>query len=79
MVFKFCNHILPGYSIKLEALEKDTNLYTTLLFQCKGKFDASETKFGNHINCTDNFTQFIRLAISEKVSLAVTPEYSCPF
>jgi hypothetical protein len=79
MEFKFLDQLLPNHIIELEILIKDTNLYTTLLFQCKGKFHPGPAKFGHQANCADAFTKFIRLAKSQRASLAITPEYSCPW
>lgn len=79
MEFKFIDSIFPDYLIQLEVLEKDTNLYTTLLYQHKGTFEATATKFGNQSDCTDQFLKFANLAKEKNVSLAITPEYSCPW
>lgn len=77
MEFKFLDNIIENITIDLEILQKDTNNYTMLLFQHKGVFSVSETKFGNETDCTNKFSAFVELAKTENVSLAVTPEYSC--
>ncbi|CAI8307416.1 MAG: Uncharacterised protein [Flavobacteriaceae bacterium] len=79
MEFKFIDNVINDLSIDLEVLTKDTNLYTTLLFQHKGSFIAEATRFGNNEDCTDKFNAFFTLAKSKNSSLALTPEYSCPW
>ena len=79
MKFKFIDTIINNLTINLEILTKDTNLYTSLLFQHKGNFIAEETRFGNIEDCKGKFNAFFTLAKSKKSSLAVTPEYSCPW
>ncbi len=79
MKFKYIDTVINNLSINLEILTKDTNLYTTLLFQHKGNFIAEETRFGNNEDCTDKFNAFFTLAKSKNSSLAMTPEYSCPW
>ena len=79
MEFKFIDTIIEDISINLEVLEKDTNNYTMLLFQHKGVFSATDSKFGNETDSSAKFSAFIELAKVENVSLAITPEYSCPW
>ncbi len=79
MVFKFIDTIINNLNINLEILTKDTNLYTSLLFQHKGNFNAEQTRFGNNEDCTDKFNAFFTLAKSKNSSLTATPEYSCPW
>lgn len=79
MEFKFIDTVINNLNVNLEILTKDTNLYTTLLFQHKGSFIAEETRFGNNGVCTDKFNTFLTLAKSKNCSLAMTPEYSCPW
>ncbi|MFB9052173.1 hypothetical protein ACFFVB_03705 [Formosa undariae] len=79
MVFKFIDTVINDLNINLEVLTKDTNLYTSLLFQHKGNFIAEATRFGNNEDCTDKFNAFFTLAKSKNSSLALTPEYSCPW
>lgn len=79
MKFKFIDAVINNITLNLEVLHKDTNLYTTLLFQHKGTFHAGNTKFGNQHDCSTKFNKFLALAKTENVSLALTPEYSCPW
>lgn len=79
MIFKFFDTVRPDLNIDLEILTKDTNLYTTLLFQHEGVFEVKPSKFGNKDDQTAIFTQFLSLAKQEQASLVVTPEYSCPW
>lgn len=79
MEFKFINTIIENLVLNLEILEKDSNNYTMLLFQHKGVFSAGDHKFGNRTDCSIKFSAFIELAKTENASLALTPEYSCPW
>ena len=79
MRFKFVDLVIKNLSLNLEVLIKDSNLYSTLLYQHRGTFTTEETRFGNHEDCTLKFNSFLSLAQSENVALAMTPEYSCPW
>lgn len=79
MIFKFIDDIIENLTLNLEVLTKDSNLYSTLLYQHRGTFAAGATTFGNETDCTTQFNSFLALAKSENVSLALTPEYSCPW
>lgn len=79
MVYKFIDNIVQNLTLNLEVLVKDSNLYSTLLYQHRGTFAAGDTKFGNETDCTNQFNAFLGLAKAENVSLALTPEYSCPW
>lgn len=79
MMFRFIDQIFNGYSVNLDALVPDTNLYSTLLFQHSGVFYADANRFGNEHDCTNVFIEFLRLAKDHQTSIAVTPEYSCPW
>src|ERR1041385_3315059 len=79
MEFKFIDVVIDNLTIDLEVLKKDSNLYSTLLYQHRGTFAAGATRFGNQTDCTDVFNSFLALAKSENVALAMTPEYSCPW
>lgn len=79
MEFKFIDTVIENIVLNLEVLEKDTNNYTMLLFQHKGVFSVSGDKFGNETDCSAKFSAFIELAKAENASLALTPEYSCPW
>lgn len=79
MRFRFINDVIGNYIINLDALVPNTDLYTTLLMQHKGIFDTNQNRFGNRDDCTQIFISFLRLAIAGQDSIAVTPEYSCPW
>ncbi len=79
MEFKFIDTVIENIALNLEVLEKDTNNYTMLLLQHKGVFSVSDDKIGNETDCSAKFSAFIELAKTENVSLAITPEYSCPW
>ena len=79
MIFKFIDDIIENLTLNLEALTKDSNLYSTLLYQHRGTFASGAAIFGNETDCTNQFNSFFSLSKSENVSLALTPEYSCPW
>jgi len=79
MNFKFIDNVVQNISLNLEILRVDSNLYSTLLYQHKGTFLVKDTSFGNDTDCSAQFNSFLNLAKSENVSLALTPEYSCPW
>lgn len=79
MVLKFIDDIVQNLTLNLEVLTKDSNLYSTLLYQHRGTFAVGAATFGNETDCTNQFNSFLSLAKSENVSLALTPEYSCPW
>jgi|GEM_PF-6373831 len=79
MIFKFFDIVRNDLLIDLEVLTKDTNLYTSMLLQHEGIFNVTENKFGNLDDQADLFPKFLCVAKEQQVSLAVTPEYSCPW
>ncbi len=79
MRFQFFDQVIGNHNIDLDCLRPDTNPYTTLLLQHKGMFHADNSKFGNRDDATGIFTAFLQLAQREQASIAVTPEYSCPW
>lgn len=85
MEFKFLDNILRdklGLQFSnLEVLETSSSSYEILLYQHGGKIVANKDFIGNDAgnNASDKFRDFFRLAKSQNVSLAVTPEYSCPW
>jgi len=81
MNYTFIDEILQDYSINLEVLRRDTNLYSISMLQHKGVFHFSETFFGNHNNQAEaaKFNNFLNSAKANGSSLVITPEYSCPW
>ena len=82
MQFRFINELgLNIQPLNLEVLLKDTNPYSTLLYQPVSVFHPTANKFGNAegTNCAGKCLDFLRIAKNEHVALTVTPEYSCPW
>ena len=82
MNFRFVDSLGIGIdSLDLEILEFNTDPYTALLYQHKGDFHLTPQKFGdrNQAEAHSRFIDFLKLAKAENVSLALTPEYSCPW
>ncbi|MBK8486108.1 MAG: hypothetical protein IPL31_17625 [Saprospiraceae bacterium] len=68
-------------ALNLEVLEKNTDPYSTLLYQPKSIFHPTQNRFGNAtgISAEEKCFDFLRIAQEENVALAVTPEYCCPW
>jgi hypothetical protein len=82
MTFRFIDELNIGINeMNLEALGFDTNPYSAILYQHYGAFSATPDKFGNQDQDVARlqFIEFVSLAIERNVSLAMTPEYSCPW
>ncbi|GAB4160314.1 MAG: hypothetical protein Tsb0033_16090 [Winogradskyella sp.] len=81
MIYRFIDQILEGYSIDLEILRRDTNLYSISLLQHKGVFHFEEDFFGNQNSqeVAIKFNDFLSKAKDNHSSLVITPEYSCPW
>jgi hypothetical protein len=85
MEFKFLDNVLKGklklQFSNLEVLGTDSGSYEILLYQHGGKIVANKDFIGNDVcnNANDKFRDFFKLAKSQNVPLAVTPEYSCPW
>lgn len=65
---------------ELEVLKRDTQRYSTFLYQHKGVFFADKNRIGND-NQIESITKFINVltkAKEENISLVLSPEYSCP-
>ncbi len=65
---------------ELEVLKRDTQRYSSFLYQHKGVFFADNTRIGNN-DPEEAKTKFINVltkAKGENISLVLSPEYSCP-
>jgi hypothetical protein len=65
---------------ELEILKRDTQPYSSYLYQHKGVFYADNTRIGNN-DPEEAMTKFINVltkAKDENISLVLSPEYSCP-
>jgi hypothetical protein len=65
---------------ELEILKRDTQRYSSFLYQHKGVFFADNTRIGNN-DSEEAKTKFINVltkAKEENISLVLSPEYSCP-
>ncbi|MBI4931836.1 MAG: hypothetical protein HY841_13825 [Bacteroidetes bacterium] len=82
MIFKFIDRLNIGVNnLDLEALEYSTTPYSILLYQHKGDFTATAQCFqnSNQTEVQNKFKAFFKLAKDNDVSVAMTPEYSCPW
>lgn len=65
---------------QLDILRLDANLYDTLLLQPEGEIEVNDQYIGDGSEeYEEKVKNFINLAKSENVKLAITPEYSCPW
>jgi hypothetical protein len=65
---------------ELDVLKRDTQRYSSFLYQHKGVFFADNTRIGNN-DPEEAKTKFINVltkAKEENISLVLSPEYSCP-
>ncbi|MCG2418263.1 hypothetical protein K8089_04450 [Aequorivita sp. F47161] len=81
MIYTFIDQILEHYSIDLEILRRDTNLYSISMLQNKGIFHFDDNFFGNQDSQVESvkFNSFLSIAKANNSSLVITPEYSCPW
>lgn len=84
MIYKFIDNILASNNLSfldLDVLNPDSHNYKTLLFQPKGKIEVTPLGFKNQneSEVIEKVDSFIKLAIQKNASLAITPEYFCPF
>jgi hypothetical protein len=63
----------------LEILQPNSKRYSALLFQPCGYLKTGNSFIRSKNSLNDKFKTFFELAIDNKVNLAVTPEYSCPW
>ncbi|MDR5591151.1 hypothetical protein [Christiangramia sp. SM2212] len=81
MIYNYIDEILQGYTINLDVLRRDTNLYSISMLQHTGSFHSSEFFFGNENSELESvkFNDFLFKAKENNSSLVITPEYSCPW
>lgn len=83
MTFELVETLLANKNLRnpqLDILKTDANLYDTLIIQPKGEIEATDQYVkGNSDGYDEKFRKFINIARSKNVSLAITPEYSCPW
>jgi hypothetical protein len=65
---------------ELDVLKRDTQRYSTFLYQHKGVFFADNTRIGNNNQeeTSIKFTNVLTKAKEDNISLVLSPEYSCP-
>src|SRR5690554_2387383 len=76
----FTDILTLNITTELEVLKRDTQRYSSFLYQHKGFFFADNTRIGND-NQEESKAKFINLltkAKEENISLVLSPEYSCP-
>jgi hypothetical protein len=64
----------------LDILKRDTQRYSSFLYQHKGVFFADNTRIGNNDSneAKSKFINVLKKAKEENISLVLSPEYSCP-
>ena len=76
----FIDILTLNITTELEVLKRDTQRYSSFLYQHKGVFFADNTRIGNN-NREEAKTKFINILAKAKeknISLVLSPEYSCP-
>lgn len=65
---------------ELEILKRDTQRYSSFLYQHKGVFYADNSRIGNNDQevSSTKFINVLTKAKEENISLVLSPEYSCP-
>lgn len=65
---------------ELDILKRDTQRYSSFLYQHKGVFFADNTRIGNNNQeeSSAKFINVIKKAKKDNISLVLSPEYSCP-
>lgn len=65
---------------ELDILKRDTQRYSSFLYQHKGLFFADNTRIGNDNpdEAASKFRCILTKAKNENIALVLTPEYSCP-
>tara|TARA_R110001592_G_scaffold350296_1_gene646238 strand:+ start:1652 stop:3400 length:1749 start_codon:yes stop_codon:yes gene_type:complete len=65
---------------ELEILKRDTQRYSSFLYQHNGVFFADNTRIGNdnQDETSIKFNKILTKAKEENISLVLSPEYSCP-
>ena len=79
MEFIYIDSILENYTIQLDVLTPNAQLYSTMLLQHVGSFSVRENFFGNENDESAKFNQFLNKARADNIELVITPEYSFPW
>src|SRR3954471_4286143 len=79
MDFCFIDTLGLNITFDLIALQRNSQRYSTLLYQHEGILSADHNKIGNASSVEEEFNIFFTKAKEKNVDLALTPEYSCPW
>jgi hypothetical protein len=79
MNFIFADTLGLNITFDLIALQRNSQRYSTLLYQHEGTLSADQNKIGNASSVETQFNIFFAKAKEKNVDLALTPEYSCPW
>lgn len=79
MTFRFIDSLELEINVDLNVLKRQTQRYSSLLYQHEGVLFADANRIGNEDNAYLNLLAFFNKAKELNVDLAVTPEYSCPW
>jgi hypothetical protein len=78
MQFEFVSETF-NIPIDLTVLNRSVQPHNVLLYQHEGELTASAQRIGNAHDVRAKLRSFFDMARSQKVDLAITPEYSCPW
>lgn len=79
MNFRFIDLLGLELNVDLNVLKRQTQRYSSLLYQHEGTLYADENRIGNQYNADKKLITFFNKAKELNVDLAMTPEYSCPW
>lgn len=79
MNFVFIDTLGLNITFDLIALQRNSQRYSTLLYQHEGILSADQNKIGNASSVVSQFNAFFAKAKEKNADLALTPEYSCPW
>jgi len=79
MKFVFLDTLGLEIIFDLIALQRNSQRYSTLLYQHEGILSANKNKVGNRNSVIRQFQSFLNLAKKRNIDLVLTPEYSCPW
>lgn len=77
--FVFLDTLGLNINFDLIALQRNSQRYSTLLYQHEGILSANRNKVGNKNSVIQQFQLFLSKAKEQNVDLVLTPEYSCPW
>lgn len=79
MTFRYIDSLELNIEFELNVLKRNTQRYSSLLYQHEGILEANQNRIGNRDDVNLKLLTFFNKAKELNVDLAITPEYSCPW